>query len=375
MRTGLRRTTVLACIVGSLAIVAGGAVAANGLGSGAGDQQAIIDDAAQRLGVSPEKLSNALRAAVAARIDAAVTAGDLTPEQAARLKERSANGPLPFGFAEKQESAGPVLGVQGFAFGIGGDEVRGGPSGDIDSAAEFLGLSREQLHEQLNSGKTLADIAKAKGKPEAGLVDAMLAPLKAKLDAAVKAGDLTRAEATNILAKAREHSEEMLDAEIRLGEKFHDKGFGVVKPGFGFGGGAFGPGPLGDVESAAGFLGLSLEQLQTQLNSGKTLADVAKAEGKPEAGLVDAMLAPLKTKLDAAVEAGDMTRAEADDVLAAQRKHTEAMLDAEIKAGECRKVEKVAPWGGTSPDDPVPAPLPAEPDVNVDVAIQLPTAA
>ena len=206
MRTGLRRTTVLVCIVGSLAIVAGGAVAANGLGSDRGDQQAIIDDAAERLGVSPEKLSTALRDAVAARIDAAVTAGDLTPEQGARLKQRSAEGPLPFGFADKQESAGPVLGGEGFAFGIGGDEVRGGPPGDIDSAAEFLGLSREQLHAQLNSGKTLAEIAKAEGKPEAGLVDAMLAPLKAKVDAGVKAGDLTRAEATNILAKAREHT-------------------------------------------------------------------------------------------------------------------------------------------------------------------------
>ncbi len=51
--------------------------------------------------------------------------------------------------------------------------------------------------------------------------------------------------------------------------------------------------------AAAGYLGLSETQLQTQLQSGKTLAQVANAQGKSVSGLESAMTAAIKQNLDA----------------------------------------------------------------------------
>jgi hypothetical protein len=51
--------------------------------------------------------------------------------------------------------------------------------------------------------------------------------------------------------------------------------------------------------AAAAYLGLSQTDLQTRLRAGDSLADVAKAQGKPVSGLEDAMVAAMKKNLDA----------------------------------------------------------------------------
>jgi hypothetical protein len=50
----------------------------------------------------------------------------------------------------------------------------------------------------------------------------------------------------------------------------------------------------------AGYLGLSEAQLRSQLESGKSLADVARAQGKPVAGLEKTILAAVTTQVNAA---------------------------------------------------------------------------
>ena len=84
--------------VGAVAVAAlaggGAAIAAGGIGSSE-DQQAILEDAAKKLGVEPEALESALEDALAARLDEAVAAGRLTEEQATELKERLESGTLP----------------------------------------------------------------------------------------------------------------------------------------------------------------------------------------------------------------------------------------------------------------------------------------
>jgi hypothetical protein len=51
--------------------------------------------------------------------------------------------------------------------------------------------------------------------------------------------------------------------------------------------------------AAASYLGLSQTDLQTQLRAGRSLADIAKAQGRSVSGLQDAMLAAAKSALDA----------------------------------------------------------------------------
>ena len=78
------------------AIVAA-ALAALVLGAGAtgalaADRPTLTDEIAAQLGVSPEQLRAAFKAALVARVDAAVAAGKLTPAQGARLKAADREG-------------------------------------------------------------------------------------------------------------------------------------------------------------------------------------------------------------------------------------------------------------------------------------------
>ena len=83
-----------------------------------------------------------------------------------------------------------------------------------------------------------------------------------------------------------------------------------------FGHGHFGDHGLHGLDAAASYLGLSESQLRSRLESGKTLAQVAKAQGKSVDGLVAALKADLKQHLDRAVADGRLTQAQEDQILA-----------------------------------------------------------
>ena len=173
---------------------AGAAIAGGGLGSSE-DQQAIIDDAAKRLGVEPDALENALEQALEARLDEAVQAGRLTEEQAAELKERLEAGTLPlFG------GRGP--GHHGFG-------MHGG--GGLEAAASYLGLTEAELRAELADGKSLADVAEAEGKSVDGLKDVLLADATKKLAEAVADGRLTDAQRDEALERLEERLDDLVE--------------------------------------------------------------------------------------------------------------------------------------------------------------------
>ena len=70
------------------------------------------------------------------------------------------------------------------------------------------------------------------------------------------------------------------------------------------------------LDAAATALGITADELRTQLEAGSTLADVAAAEGVDVQTVIDAMVAEVKTHLDEEVTEGDLTQAEADTKLA-----------------------------------------------------------
>ena len=168
-----------------LAAAGGGAAIAASDSSPADENQAIIDDAAQQLGISPSKLSDALKKALGDRVDAAVAAGRITKAQGDALKQRLESGDAPLFF-------GPHRGFGHFG-------LRG-----LDAAATYLGLTDAQLRTELEGGKTLAQVAQAHGKSVGGLVDALVADAKQHVDAAVTAGRLTQAQANELLNGLRD---------------------------------------------------------------------------------------------------------------------------------------------------------------------------
>ena len=180
----MKRNHKLVIGAAAVAAVAGGsaAIAASGSSSPSQESQAIINDAAGRLGITPTKLSDALKQALLDRIDAAVAAGRITRAQGDALKQRINSNDFPlFGGGHRD------FGHFGFF-------------GKLDAAAGYLGITEAQLHSELESGKTLAQIAKDHGKTADGLVNALVDAAKQKLDAAVKAGRLTQAQADQMLS-------------------------------------------------------------------------------------------------------------------------------------------------------------------------------
>jgi hypothetical protein len=199
------KTKIVAGAVAAAAIAGGGAaVGATQLRSPSEESQAVVNDAAAQLGVQPQALSNALKKALENRVDAAVADGRLTKEQGDALKQRIESGQA------------PLFGLGG---GPGGHD-RGGHFGDLDAAASYLGLTEDQLRTQLQSGKTLADVAKAQGKSVDGLIDALVAATKKDLDDAVADGRLTKAQADQILAHMKQRITDRVNGKL---PRFNDR--------------------------------------------------------------------------------------------------------------------------------------------------------
>lgn len=73
------------------------------------------------------------------------------------------------------------------------------------------------------------------------------------------------------------------------------------------------------LDAAAKYLGMSQQALEKALED-KTLAQVAKDQGKSVDGLVDALLAEHKAKIAQAVKDGRLTQEDADDLTAGLEK-------------------------------------------------------
>jgi phage antirepressor YoqD-like protein len=69
-------------------------------------------------------------------------------------------------------------------------------------------------------------------------------------------------------------------------------------------------------DAAAKALNITTAELQTQLRSGQTLAQLAQAHNTTEQAVVNAALAAAKTQLDQAVSAGTLTQTQADAIYA-----------------------------------------------------------
>lgn len=205
-----RRTAILtAIVIGAFGIAAGGtALAATG-GTGA---NGFLDSVAKHLGITREKLDEATKAAASEQVDQALADGKITKEQADAAKERIESG------------EGRFFGFRG-GDGFGHHGGFGGPDGHLEDAATFLGLSVEELRTQLAAGKTLAEVAKAQGKTVEGLKQALIDSEKAELDAAVKDGRLTQAQADELLERKAERLDAMINGTF-TGRGGHHGGFG-----------------------------------------------------------------------------------------------------------------------------------------------------
>ena len=148
----------------------------------------------------------------------------------------------------------------------------------LKATSDYIGISGDQLMQDLRGGASLADIATTHGKSVNGLEQALIESAKTDLDKSVAAGDITAGQEQQMLTELRS----------RIDDLVHLKGGAPFPP----------RRPLGDpLAAAADYLGLSADDLVQELKDGKSLADVAKARGKSVDGLEQAIFDAEKASL------------------------------------------------------------------------------
>lgn len=211
----------------------------------------------------------------------AVKAGKLTQEQADKLNENTADR------VKKQiESTHPARGfAKGFGFAYDKNE----------ELLSLLKLDADKLSEQLKADKSLAAVAEAQGVAVDDVVALLVKQQEEKLAEAVKAGKLTQEQADQMNEKASERVKAMVESTHQ------DRGHGK---GLGFG--------IGKNEDLLALLKLDEAKLTEELKAGKSLAEVAQAQGVSEDEVVALLVKQQKDKLAQAVEAGKLTQENAD---------------------------------------------------------------
>jgi AraC-like DNA-binding protein len=185
MQMLLRHKLLIAVAAVVAAASAGGAYAATQ--STTNPRQAFVNDMAKRLHVSPAQLTSAFKAALIDRLNTMVEAGQLTPAQAKRIEQRIASGHLPLFFDRPWQMGFHARGLV--------------ERGALHVAGSYLGLTDRQLLADLASGKSLAQIAQARGKSVSGLEQALTNAAKARLDRLVSAGVITNAREQRLLTR------------------------------------------------------------------------------------------------------------------------------------------------------------------------------
>ena len=160
------------------------------------------------------------------------------------------------------------------------------------------------------AGAQVSDVTGTVTPPEPGAAKPARGEwAKSALDGLVAKGTITQAQADEVLAA------------LEAARPAHG-------PGRGHGRG------FAKLDAAATALGMTVEDLRTALESGKSLAAVAQEKGIDAATVVDALVAGFKAHLDEEVASGIHTQAEADQKLADARSRIEAFVNGTAPAGK-----------------------------------------
>ena len=151
---------------------------------------AFEQNLAKRLNISTSTLQQAEQGSVSDTLAQLVKEGKLTQTQADQIKTRLANG-IPCGFLGK---GGHGMGGMHF----GGANVQKYIVAAEAQVAQGLGISSSTLTSDLQSGKTLHQIASAQNISDSKLESILTNAVQTQLKSAVSAGTITQTQATQV---------------------------------------------------------------------------------------------------------------------------------------------------------------------------------
>ena len=289
------------------------------------DSGKSLADIAAAQNVSVQSVIDAVVADMKAHVSTEVASGEITQTEAdAKLADVVAratdmvNGVRPAGIPE------------GMAGGMGG---RGPSPESITAIAKVLNLTEAQLQTEVQSGKSLADIAGAQKVNVQSVIDAVVTQMKSHIAGEVASGEITQTEADAKLADVVARATEMVNGVRPAG----------MPEGMAGGMGGRGPSPE-SITAIAKVLNLTEAQLQTEVQSGKSLADIAGAQKVNVQSVIDAVVTQMKAHIASEVASGEITQAQADAKLADVIAHATDMVNGVRPAG--MPGDKVGGMGG-----------------------------
>ncbi|MDQ0871767.1 putative transcriptional regulator [Paenibacillus sp. V4I3] len=245
-----------------------------------GVEESVVQDAlkadktlaafAEEKGLAKADFLQKLVAAETASITADVTAGKITQLQADNVlkgltdqltKRIEANG-----------FKGGFLGGEGGRGGMG----KGHGGNLVEQTATILSVEQSVVQDALKAGKTLSAFAVEKGLTEADYVVKLVAAETTAINAEVTAGKITQAQADQMLSGLSDRLTKQVQSTRPEGGR----------EGRGGGHGGPGGGQFGNPEVLTQILGITQDELRTELEAGKSILDIATAKGISEDDLV-----------------------------------------------------------------------------------------
>ena len=201
------RTKILGAVAGVTVIAAAivgvaAAGAQEGGDGGAKRGEVFAQRVADNLGVTVDDLKAAVKDAQLQGVDDALANDRITQEQADKLREKieSSEGFGLRGVIKYHDRMQERRGEMRRAF--------------IETAAESIGITPEELREALRAGDTsIADVAAANGVSVDDVKADILAAAQAKLDAAVADGRITQTVADNAMQRLTDNIDNILNKE------------------------------------------------------------------------------------------------------------------------------------------------------------------
>ncbi|MFY0544996.1 hypothetical protein [Brevibacillus sp. H7] len=251
-------------------------------------------------------------------IAAAVSIGSIGSVYAADQSQPAAEQSVK-NFDHHKEAMGWLKGFKG---GHGNHFLKGTPLGENADLLALLKLDSEELHNQLKAGKSLAEIAAAQGVSADAVIQLLTKQQEDQLAAAVKEGKLTQEQAD----KLKERTAERVKAHVE--NAHHGRGMGK---GFKLG--------FKENEELLTLLKVDAAKLQEELKAGKSLAEIAAAQGVSADAVIQLLTKQHEEHLEAAVKAGKLTQEQADKRKAELETFVKKMVEHKFKGEFSKKTD------------------------------------
>lgn len=226
----------------------------------------------------------------------------------------------------------------------------------VEDLAKVLGVEPSELHALLRQGVSVLHIAEKHGLSSDRLAEALADLARERAQTLVATGAVSaedvRKHLEGIQERIKQSTAEPTEGQRGSGEKLSTA---AARPGTGLTIQAR-PVPAAalqgvpfQLQAIAHILELTVEDVRARLSDGTTVAELAEKSGVPLRELVDALMAPMKAKLQAMVEAGNMDKDQATHMLE---------KTGERLANSLRE-SRLSSSGGATPDRTAVSPSPS----------------